>query len=453
MKTYQDLLEFGENEKERKDFILQAIADHKSSMLYKTAVNADLYYRHLNPTIMRAQKFVYDLMGRAVPDIWKANNKIPSRYYFYFVTQGVQYLLGNGVSFADAKTKEQLGADFDNVVQKAATNALNGGVSFGFWNNDHLEQFSITEFVPLYDENNGALMAGIRWWQIDNSKPLRCTLYEIDGYTEYIKPDGEELEILQDKQKYIQIIGQSDAGGVEILDGENYPSFPIVPLWNVNRQSEIVGTQNIIDAYDLMASALINNIDDANIIYWVIRNAGGMDDIDDAKFIQRLKTMHVVHLDDQEEVDSHSVDVPFQASEVALTQLRSQLFDAFMALDVKEIASGATTATQIRAAYEPLNAKTDLLEYQVTEFINGILKLIGIDDKPTYTRSMIVNQQEMIDTMLSAGEYLPREYIVRKVMELLGDTDQVQEIIDMLNAEDIERYSDGEDIDVANEVE
>lgn len=435
----------GDNEKERKDFVLQAIADHKGSTLYKTAVDAELYYKHLNPTIMRAQKFIYDLMGKAHIDVWKANNKIPSRYYFYFVTQAVQFLLGNGVSFGDETTKDQLGDDFDSVVQKATTNALNGGVAFGFWNNDHLEQFAVTEFVPLYDEENGALMAGIRWWQIDSQKPLRCTLYEIDGYTEYIKRSGEDMETLQEKQKYIAIVGESEAGGVEILDGENYGSFPIVPLWNINRQSEIVGTQNIIDAYDLMASALINNIDDANIIYWVIRNAGGMDDMDDAKFVQRLKTMHVVHLDDQEEVDSHTVEVPFQASEVALTQLRSQLFDAFMALDVKEIASGATTATQIRAAYEPLNSKADMLEYQVTDFINGILKLAGIDDKPTYTRSMIVNQQEMIDTMLSAGEFLPNEYITRKVVEILGDTDQLPTILDMMNAEDAERYSDNEE--------
>lgn len=440
MKTFNDLLALGDSEKARMDFILQAINEHKSSTMYQIAVDADMYYRHLNPTIMRAQKFVYDLMGRAHVDEWSANNKIPSRYYFYFITQGVQFLLGNGISFTDDKTKKRLGKNFDNIVQKAATDALNGGVSFGFWNNDHLEQFSLTEFVPLYDEENGALAAGVRFWQVASNKPLRATLYEMDGYTEYIRREGEDITTLQEKRPYIQIVAQSEASGMEILDGQNYPGFPIVPLFNVNRQSELVGGKETIDAYDLMASALINNIDDANLIYWVIRNAGGMDDMDDAKFVQRLKTLHVAHLEGDEQVDEHQIDVPFQASEVALNRLRGQLFDDFMALDVKQIAAGAATATQIKAAYEPLNAKTDLFEYQVTEFIDGILALVGIEDEPTYTRSLIVNQQEMIQNLVTSAEYLSADYITRKVLEILGDIDKVDEVMEQKLVDETSRY-------------
>lgn len=445
MKTFNDLLALGDSEKARMDFILQAINEHKSSTMYQIAVDADMYYRHLNPTIMRAQKFVYDLMGRAHVDEWSANNKIPSRYYFYFITQAVQFLLGNGISFTDDKTKERLGKNFDNIVQKAATDALNGGVSFGFWNNDHLEQFSLTEFVPLYDEENGALAAGIRFWQVASDKPLRATLYEMDGYTEYIRRKGEDITTLQEKRPYIQIVAQSEASGMEILDGQNYPGFPIVPLFNTNRQSELVGSKETIDAYDLMASALINNIDDANLIYWVIRNAGGMDDMDDAKFVQRLKTIHVAHLEGDEQVDDHQIDVPFQASEVALNRLRGQLFDDFMALDVKEISGGAATATQIKAAYEPLNAKTDLFEYQVTEFIDGILALVGIEDEPTYTRSLIVNQQEMIQNLVTSAEYLSADYITRKVLEILGDIDNVDDVLSQRISEEAGRFANEPD--------
>ena len=389
---------------------------------------------------MRAQKFVYDLMGRTVPDMWSANSKIPCRYYFYFITQAVQFLLGNGVAFNEDSTKDKLGKKFDKTIQQAATDAMNGGAAFCFWNVDHVEEFAATEFVPLYDEDTGALAAGIRFWQVKANKPLRATLYELDGYTEYIKKRDEDMEILQQKRAYKQIIEKSEVGGVQIYDGDNYPSFPIVPLYNVKKQSELIGNRDTIDAYDLMASALVNNIDDANVIYWVIRNAGGMDDIDDQRFIERLKTLHVVHLEGEEQVDQHQVNVPFQASETALARLRNQLFDDFMALDVKEIAGGATTATQIKAAYEPLNAKTDLFEYQVTDCIQGILALIGIEDDPTYTRSMIINQQEMISTMLSAGEFLPQDYITRKVVEILGDIDKVDEILDQREEEEAERY-------------
>lgn len=434
------------------EFIYHAIQDYRGSETYTIAVDAEMYYKHLNPTIMRAQKFVYNIMGKAVPDIWSANNKIPCRYYFYFVTQAIQFLLGNGVAFNEDDTKEKLGKDFDSVIQKAATNAMNGGVSYCFWNNDHLEQFSATEFVPLYDEETGALMAGIRWWQIDATKPLRCTLYELDGYTEYIRHKEKPMEVLQKKRSYKQIVAKSEASGVEIYDGGNYPSFPIVPLYNINKQSELIGNKETLDAYDLMASALINNVSDADVIYWVIKNAGGMDDLDDQRFVERLKTLRVVHLEGEEEVDAHTVNVPFQASQTALEQLRGQLFDDFMALDVKEIASGATTATQIKAAYEPLNAKMDMFEYQVTDCINAILTLIGIDDDPTYTRSMIINQQEMVQTLIMASEYLSQEYITGKVLEVFGDIDKCDEVMNDLMQDDMDRYS-GEDEDIDTSAE
>ena len=196
-----------------------------------------------------------------------------------------------------------------------------------------------------------------------------------------------------------------------------------------------------------MASALVNNIDDANLIYWIIRNAGGMDDIDDQKFVQRLKTIHVAHLEGDEEVDEHQIDVPFQASEVALSRLRSQLFDDFMALDVKEIASGAATATQIKAAYEPLNSKADMFEYQVTQFIDGILALVGIDDEPTYTRSLIVNQQETIQTLVQASEYLSADYITKKILEVLGDTDMADDVINQRLLEDVSRFANSPEED------
>lgn len=441
MKTYQDLIALGEDEKQRADFILQAINEHKSSDLYKTATLAEQYYKHLNPTIMAAMKIVYNALGQAKPDYWSPNHKIPSNYYFYFITQGVQFLLGNGVSFNDEQTKERLGKDFDSVVQQAATNAKNGGVSFGFWNNDHLERFSVTEFVPLYDEENGALRAGIRFWQVEEKRPLRATLYELDGFTEYIKRDSEDITILQEKRPYMQIVGQSEASGTEILDGKNYPSFPIVPMFNVNRQSELVGNQEIIDAYDLMVSALVNNVDNAGLIYWVIKNAGGMDDVDDQKFLQRLKTLMVVHTEGDEDISPYQINVPFEASEASLNRLRSQLFDSFMALDVKEIADGAVTATQIKAAYEPLNAKSDLFEYCVTDFIHGILELIGIDDEPTYTRSMIVNQQETIQNIEMAANDLPQSYRTRKILEVLGDIDSVDDVMDELLREEVTRFA------------
>lgn len=442
------MLEIGENERDRMEFVLDAIREHKGSDLYKTAYDAELYYKHQNPTIMKFQKWVYNQMGQKVPDIWSPNNKIASNWYNYFTTQAVSYLLGNGVTFKTESSKDKLGKDFDKKVQDAATHAKNGGVAFGFWNYDHLEVFPVSDgdghpgFVPLYDEDDGGLKAGIRFWQIDDSKPLRATLYELNGYTDYIKRKGEDVAILHDKRAYTQIVSRNDIEGETILDGAPPAGFPIVPLWNVNRQSDLVGNRGTIDAYDLMVSGLINNVSDGEFIYWILKNCGGMNEIDDAKFIEQLKLTHTAHADgdDGASVEAHNVSVEFEATAEALDRLTNQLYADFMALKVQDISAGSVTATQIQAAYEPINQKTDQFEYCVTEFINGILALAGIDDEPTYTRSQMSNQSETLEMVLQAAEYLDDEYVTTKILTILGDADKAQEVLKRKDAEAADRY-------------
>lgn len=435
-------MEVGENERDRMEFVLSAIKEHKASKEYRIAADAELYYKHQNPTIMRFQKFVYNQFGQKVPDIWSPNNKIASNWYNYFTTQAVSYLLGNGVTFKKESNKDRLGENFDKKIQDMATFAKNGGVAFGFWNYDHLETFKLTEFVPIYDEEDGGLKAGIRFWQINDHKPLRATLYEIDGYTEYIKRKDKDMVILVDKKPYKQTKLESKADGITILDGENYPGFPIVPMWNVNKQSDIVGNQGALDAYDLMISGLINNVSDGEFIYWILKNCNGMSEIEDAQFIEQLKVKHFAHADgdDGASVEAHNVSVEFEATSEALDRLTEQLYTDFMALRVKDLSAGNKTATEITAAYEPINQKTDQFEYCVTEFINSILELAGIEDEPTYTRSQMSNQSEMLEMVLQSAEYLDDEYITTKILTLLGDADKVQEVLKRRDAESAERY-------------
>ena len=444
--TYNDLTDIGQNEQQRMEFVLSAIREHKWSDLYKTAYDAELYYKHKNPTIMRFQKFVYNQFGQKVPDVWSPNNKIASNWYNYFTTQAVSYLLGNGVTFKTEANKKKLGKDFDKKVQDIATHAKNGGVAFGFLNLDHLECFDLTEFVPLYDEDDGGLKAGIRFWQIDDQKPLRATLYELDGYTDYIKKRDKDIDVLTKKRAYKQIVRKSEVEGETILDGENYPGFPIVPLWNVNRQSDLVGNRGTIDAYDLMVSGLINNVSDGEFIYWILKNCGGMNDVDDAKFIEQLKLTHTAHADgdDGASVEAHNVSVEFEATSEALDRLTEQLYADFMALKVQDISAGNKTATEITAAYEPINQKTDQFEYCVTEFIQGILKLAGIEDDPTYTRSQMSNQSELLEMVLQCAEYLDDKYVTTKILTLLGDADKAKEVLKRKDAEAADRYKQQE---------
>lgn len=387
------------------------------------------------------------MSGEAVPDNFSANYKFCNAFFQIFIMQENSYLLGNGITFNEDSTKDRLGGDrFDNVMMELGEFALWGAVAYGFYNLDHIDTFKATEFVPLIGEEDGALHAGIRFWQIDSGKPLRATLYEEDGYTDYIwrinnrNNETEEGQVLHPKRPYKQIVSSSPADGDEILDGENYPGFPIVPLYgNLAHQSEFTGLREKIDGYDLIQSGFANDLDDASQIYWTIQNAGGMDDVDLAKFIERMKTVKAAVVDDDgARAEAHTMDVPYQARMTALADLRDSLYRDAMALDTDKISAGSVTATAIQAAYENLDLKCDRFEMCVSDFIDNILKLIGIEDSPTFKRTKVVNMGEETQMILSAAQFLDSETILKHLPFL--SPDEIEEVLERKTEEEAERF-------------
>lgn len=441
MKTYQDFLKIAEgSESERMDFVRQIINEHKASAIYQDAADAQRYFDRHNVTIEKFQKLLYTMTGQAVPDNYSANWKMKHGFFHLFVTQEIQHLLGNGVTWKNESTPDKLGADIDTIVKRAAKAAVIGAESFGFFNYDHVDVFKITEFVPLYDEEDGALKAGVRFWQIDDQKPLRATLYELDGYTDYIFRRSEG-EVLNDKRTYIQTAVTSAADGTQIYNLSNYPTFPIVPLWadEDSHTNALQGIREQIDCYDLIKSGFANDVDDASLIYWTIQNAGGMDDVDLAKFVERMHTLKAATVDaDGATAEAHSMDVPSEARERLLDRLKDDLYMDAMALDLKNISGGATTATQIIASYKPLDSKCDDLEYAVLEWLKKLCALAGItDEKPTFTRDYIVNKAEEIQTIVQSAQFLTEDYVTTKIMTILGDGDQAETLIKQRMADDL----------------
>lgn len=447
MLTYQDYLELGENidDSKKMKFVQSVIFEHKSSKLYKDALDAEEYYKGLNTTATKYEKMLRTATGREVPDRYSPNHKTTRNFFRIFVDQLNQHLLGNGVTWNKDSTADALGDDFDNKIQTLGRMAQIGAVSFGFWNLDHVDCFKVTEFAPLLDEKTGGLRAGVRFWQIDDTKPLTAVFYEEDGYTKYIwdyrDKTSAEGTVLSPKRPYKVTIGTSEERGTEIIDGENYPGFPIIPMWcNEMHTSELSAIRTKIDAYDLMNNGFLNDLDSAQI-FWLVKGAGGMDDEDLVKFLERLHILKIVDAEDGQDVQPVTVDIPYEARERILDRLEKDIYKDAMALDLSEIKSGNVVKAQIEAAYEPLNTKTDAYEYCVIDFITHLLEIAGIDDEPTFTRSMISNKTEEISNVLAGAQYLPDEYITRKLLTILGDADMIDEVLDQMAENEMTRFS------------
>jgi hypothetical protein len=446
MKTYQDWLEVsGQSDRQRMAFVKQLITEHKNSPLYRQAIDGENYFAGQNTTIKRYEKILFNASGQAIPDYFSANHKVASRFFYRDVLQANSVLLGNGITWSNGIGGEALGSDFDRKIIKAGRNAQIGGVCFGFYNNGNVEIYKITEFAPLYDEEDGALKAGVRFWQVDAQKPLRATLFEMDGFTEYMwDTDHPEGTIKTAKRPYVIVKQTSEAFGDEIYEFRNYPTFPVVPCWaNERKQSELLPIRATIDAYDLINSGYCNTIDDTSIVYWAITNGGGMDDADLVQFLDKMRKLHASQTDGDQSVTPVTVDVPYEPREAILDRLEKQLYKDAMALNVYDLASGAVTATQIEASYEPLNEKLDAFEAEISDFIHRLLAVAGVEDDPTYTRSIIVNKSEEITSIVNSALYLDDTYVTEKVMTILGDKDKVQDVLDEKARTDVQRMTGG----------
>lgn len=450
MLTYQDFAEAGDAD--RGGFVLEAIERHKAGKAYRTARIADAYDRQENTTINAYVQKVFDITGSKLVDFTADNNKIASNFFHRLNTQRTMYSLGQGVSFIDAdeagredETKERLGKHFDHDLRTLAYDALIHGVCFGFWNLDRMFVFPLTEFCPLWDECDGTLRAGIRFWRIDQSRPMQAVLYEADGYTRFQSrrdadgSAGERLAVVEGKRPYIEKTSYTPADGVEqVIGGENYPALPVVPMWGSRlHQSTLVGMRQAIDSYDLIRSGFANDLTDCAQIYWLVSNAGGMGDKDLQKFLDRLKINHValVDSDDGGNAQAYTQEVPYAARQAYLQSIRDGIYEDFGALDVHAVAAGATN-DHIDAAYQPMDEEASDFEYQVSEFVQQLLALMGIEDAPVFKRTRISNQKEQVDMVMSEAQYLDTETVLRKLPNISpGEVPAIRERLDAENEE------------------
>lgn len=437
--TYQDFKKAADVP----SFLLQLHGEYTSREFYRTALDADAYDHRRNTTICNFVQKLFSASGNEAVNFAAANSRLTSNFFRRINTQRCTYSLGNGISFSQPDIKKKLGEGFDTVLIRAGYAALIHGVAYIYWAYNRAYCFRATEFAPLFDEETGALMAGMRFWRLAPDKPLYIELYEQDGVTKYRGYGGELVEI-EPKRPYKLRVAKSAADGERIIGGENYGSLPIVPLWGSTlRQSTLVGLKETIDAYDIIASGFANDLRDCAQIYWIIKNAGGMsaDDLDELRTRLLLTHMLTVDGDAGADVTAHQNEIPYEAREACLARLKSSIYEDFGALDVHTIAAGATN-DHIDAAYQPLDEQADDFEYCVIEAVTSLLALLGVTGDaavPLFKRNRISNVKERMEVLALEAPYLDDETILSKLPDVTED--EIAAIKQRKLADETKRFS------------
>lgn len=447
MLTHNDLLKCGEDEDKRIAFITQAISDFKKSEEYKTAETSMKYYRKENPDIAAVEKIVYDMKGIAHQDLISPNAKLRCCYYPSILNEACAHLLTNGVGFSNQANKDKLGDDFDDVLKEMYLDALICGRTFGYYDNrvpgdPHILNLKYLNTLPILDDYTGSNADYIYFTQIADDKPLCVTLFEPDGVTEYVEEPGEAMKISKPKRSYTQTVVWNEAEGVYLSKEQESTGIPIYPLYNVNKQPSIVGVHEDLAALDLMASQLVNNVSQAELVYWVLKNYGGNDDIADANFIINLIKSHVIHVDDNGSAEPHQITVPFEANQTAYARIKQLVYDNLCGVNHETLNAGNLTATAISSAYSQQRNFSAMMESNVFKFIRGMLVIAGVKEKERLTVEYYetINSTEAIQNAVVSAPWLGDTETTERLAILNGSGERIEEIMNEKSAESIAQF-------------
>lgn len=438
---------------EQADFVRRFVQQHCASGPYRMALDADLYDAQKNPGAERfsqAYAFMLKRLSKNTRQDVPRPDMVKSNLFRRLNKQRATYSLGNGVTFADKDVdKGKLGAEFDEQIQKAGYFALIHGESFGFWNSDHLVVFKLTEFAPLYDETSGSMRAGVRFWRLNPDTDMHYVLYEEDGYTEYTESRiGSTMQETAPKQAYKSVTVSTPGGGLESVEGENYSTLPVVPLWGSDlHQSTLVGLKAYIDNTDLVTSGFCSDLQDCAQIYWLCENFNGMTDDELQEFLAKLNLYHIAGADTSEggKITPYTSEVPVTARQTLLELLHTRVYEDFGGLDVHCVSANSTN-DHLDAAYEPMNQNADDFEAQIKPFIRQICALAGFDSAtPTFNRSRIVNTAEQVSTVISEAAIIGQDMAIDLLPNLTPE--QKEKARASLMAESAERETVDEEED------
>ena len=460
MITYQDY----EKAPDKTKFVQNAISKYRGSAEFKKATQEQEYMAGRNTEILNTRRIIYDMRGIPMDNFAAANFKIRNRLIHRLVTDRASYSLGNGVSFTrkekvkdkDGKqktvdlTKDVLGDGFDQAVYQWAYWALSNGAAYLYPHigHDHEEwQYSLfkkTEFLPLPDEESGALRGGIRFWSIEwGKRPIQAVLYLETGYTNYKTPENRysvsSLEQDGEEQPYIETVETSEAYGEKVVGQENYSTLPIFALYSgENKDSALDNLKPLIDAYDMILSGFANDLNDCAQIYWLVSGAMGLTEKQKKEMLDRLILQHMLVIDgENSKVQPYTQEIPYNARKEALQQLRNQMYENYGGFDVHTVEAGATN-DHIEAGYWPMDEEADAFEYQLITSIRQVLSMIGIEDIPQFKRNRISNQKEQTEMVLDAADYLDEQTILEKLPWIT--VDEVEDIMLRRDGEETGRF-------------
>lgn len=408
------------------------IESFTNSDFYQWMVDGQRYFDGNNTAIMSRRKTCKTSKNGIIDDPFRANHQLGSLYNRLLVKQLTNYLLGNGVTYQTEMDVTDLmrtmGPKFDKLAKSCSDEAGAKGVS---WLHPYIQDGQLKfKRMPAEQiiwinnpDDNSVIDYIIRFYSTEvtaGSKPVivrKVEVWDATQVTYYIETGEntnayrlcyEGIEEPYNPAPHITTTSSVN-GNVTGVKAQSWGKVPFIPLWfNEQHYNQLRTVKRWIDIWDITASDFANNIDDFQDVYWILKNYNGQN-IDE--FLNDVKQFRALKVGEGGEAKAETIEIPVEAREKFLQLANDAIFKFGMGVDVGQTGDGNITNVVIKSRYAGLDLKASEYEGMIEEWFDDLMyfvnewhkrtgKTVYQDIIPVFDRTMIINQIEMMETLI-----------------------------------------------------
>ncbi|GAP04894.1 phage portal protein [Fructobacillus tropaeoli] len=370
-----------------------------------------------------------------------ADSRISSNYHQLLVDQKASYTGAKTPTIdvhnddINKKINDALGDRYGSTITKLIVDASLAGTGWLHVWKDEDGQFRYgvvkpNQITPVYsdtverkllavrrtyeklDEESGDVYIHDEYWTEEEAVFFKRKLG--DGYESMIRDDS---------------IFTTDLNSGDIVAADNvlHHDMGDVPFIrfanNADETTDLSQYKGQIDAFDLTLNGFVNDVQDIQEVFLVLKNLGGQS-LDE--FMGNLRDYKSIKFetdgDSATGVDTLQIDIPVEAREKLLSMLNDAIYTFGQGLDITKIQLGTSVSgVAVKMMYSALEMKAAKVQAEFEPALNRLVRFIlryyglkdDMDITQTWKRSMVSNDLEQAQVISNLANVSSAEAIAK----------------------------------------
>lgn len=449
---------------EIKKFIEEDAASEKKQM----AAVGQRYYE-ADHDILNYRMFYFNTDGNLIEDKTRTNIKISHPFFMILSDQLSAFMLSFDENPIRAKKgvdglQEHLDLYFDDEFWSEIGEFITGTYNKGF---EYIYGYKGAENRMVFEcaDSMGVVEAQAKYTSdhkdykiyhyVDTelSSKGKRTVIRIqvwdENETHYFVQDGKTGRI--EKDKTVELNPRPHVIYKDAQTGQK-AGRPLgyIPFWKMDNNNKhlsgLMPIKGLIDDYDLHACSLSNNLKDFDTPLYAVKGFEG-DNLSELQ--QNLKTIKMVGVGENGDVEVRTVEIPYQARKEKLALDKEGIFMFGMGFDPTKVGDGNITNIVILSRYSLLELKANKLQKRLNKVLKQIIKVVlaeineenGTDYQITdieplgnFDRAIMTNESENIANEKAKAETKQIEInTILNIAAQIGDEKTLQMICEELD--------------------